>query len=41
MLLWQQVAFMDDEKFKQFISDVCVASDVSEPRNYAHIQPLK
>jgi hypothetical protein len=28
MLLWQQVAFMEDVVFKQFILDICVASDV-------------
>jgi hypothetical protein len=29
MLLWQEVAFMGDAVFKQFIKDVCVASGVS------------
>jgi hypothetical protein len=41
MLLWQQVAFMGDEIFKQFISDVFVASDVSVSHKYAYIQLLK
>jgi hypothetical protein len=32
---------MGDEIFKQFIGDVCVVSDVSVPRKYAHIKLLK